>query len=176
MNESLEDQKQNDPTEKNEKTEGNEIIKRTILVADDEEGIRRMVYDFLTFYGHEVVVVKNGKELLKELTSGRKYDLVLTDKDMSKAGGTETDGIDTLRQIREDKEYEEYKEIPVILWSGALDKNTRKEVEQLGNSRCLEKSSGINTLIENIKEMTKKPKSTQVSNENKEENIEKPEQ
>lgn len=148
MDESL-NLKPNNPKEGVEK-EGKEKIKRRILIADDEESTRRMLVDVLSFYGFEVVAVKNGQELLAELNSGHKYNLVITDQDMHKAGGTKTDGIDTLKQIREKLEFDR---LSVILWSGALDDNTRKEVGELKNSRCFEKTGDIAIIKKNIEGM-----------------------
>jgi two-component system response regulator AtoC len=61
-----------------------------ILIADDEQNLRRVLVAMLRRDGHEVVQASNGVEALEMI--GQDIDVVLTDLRMPKA-----DGMDVLR-------------------------------------------------------------------------------
>jgi DNA-binding response OmpR family regulator len=60
----------------------------TILVVDDEEGIRYFLERFLTREGYQVVTVSSGEAALAQLTS-TEFDVVLLDLKMKGIGGLE---------------------------------------------------------------------------------------
>ena len=70
-------------------TENREKLVRKILIADDEDDILKLSYAVLKKQGYQVVMVKNGLELLQKLFSGEKFDVVLTDNDMPFMKGLE---------------------------------------------------------------------------------------
>lgn len=80
----------------------------TILLADDEARIRRLVIDFLKRDGHNVVEAGDGAQAIDlfEKQPGR-YDLVILDVMMPGA-----DGFEVLRHIREN---ENGRRIPVMM-------------------------------------------------------------
>jgi CheY-like chemotaxis protein len=59
-----------------------------ILVVDDEEAVRALVYDFLTMEGYSVTTAEDGIAALKKLQAGS-YDLLITDLAMPNMGGVE---------------------------------------------------------------------------------------
>ncbi|WP_199246282.1 response regulator transcription factor [[Phormidium] sp. ETS-05] len=67
----------------------------TILVVDDDPGIRLAVGDYLEFCGYSVLVAANGKDALESLSTYRPQ-LMVTDAVMP-----EMDGFELVKQIRQ---------------------------------------------------------------------------
>ncbi len=60
----------------------------TVLVADDDEQIRSLVWEFLAFEGFRVLPARNGHEALEVLgRHGDSVDLLLADVVMPRLGG-----------------------------------------------------------------------------------------
>lgn len=81
----------------------------TILIADDEARIRRLVSDFLKRDGHTILEAADGKAAL-ELIENRRPTLDLAILDVMMPG---MDGFEVLREIREQENGE--KHLPVML-------------------------------------------------------------
>lgn len=81
----------------------------TILIADDEARIRRLVSDFLKRDGHTILEAADGKAAL-ELIENRRPTLDLAILDVMMPG---MDGFEVLREIREQESGE--KHLPVML-------------------------------------------------------------
>ena len=81
----------------------------TILIADDEARIRRLVSDFLKRDGHTILEAADGKAAL-ELIENRRPTLDLAILDVMMPG---MDGFEVLREIREQENGEKY--LPVML-------------------------------------------------------------
>ena len=67
---------------------------KTIMVVDDEAGIRDLLFDILSGEGFEVTLAKNGKDSLKQMKNHR-YDLVITDMNMPGL-----DGLGLLKRMK----------------------------------------------------------------------------
>lgn len=67
----------------------------TILVVDDEPGIRFFLEEMLANDGHQVVAVDNGKRALEHIAA-EEFDLALVDLRLKDVGGLEV--LSTLRQ------------------------------------------------------------------------------
>lgn len=70
------------------------MSKYHILVADDEENIRRLIRKYAEFEGHTVTDAKNGMEAI-ELSRKIKFDIIIMDVMMP-----ELDGLSACREIR----------------------------------------------------------------------------
>ncbi len=81
--------------------------KKRILVIEDDQEIRSMLEDYLSYLGYEVLTASDGLEGLKEIKS-RDYDLVITDITMPFVSGIGI--ISVLKQKHPD--------IPVIAITG----------------------------------------------------------
>jgi two-component system response regulator (stage 0 sporulation protein F) len=77
---------------------------KRILLAEDEENLRRLYEEELEEEGYEVFTAGNGKEAIQEFER-RKPDLIVLDIIMPLM-----DGIEALRRIREKD-----KKVPVVL-------------------------------------------------------------
>src|SRR3989344_3039567 len=96
--------------------ENKEQLRKRILVADDEEGVLRLVTKILERMGHIVETVKSGEELLRQIPQ-EKYDLIITDNtfyDKSKMPSGRT-GVEIVRLLRQNSHY---KDLPVLVYSG----------------------------------------------------------
>ena len=62
----------------------------TVLVCDDDDGVRKLVSDLLVFRGYRVLEASNGRQAL-ELAArhGEAIDLLVTDVVMPEMGGNE---------------------------------------------------------------------------------------
>jgi CheY-like chemotaxis protein len=86
-------------------------IAGTILVVDDEAGVRAVAGSMLTDAGARVVEAANGAEALETLDDGAEVDLVLLDLSMPGM-----DGVETARRIRERSP-----QMPIVLSTGHGD-------------------------------------------------------
>jgi len=104
----------------------------TILVAEDEEIVRRVLVKMLSAIGFEAIECADGQEALREYAARSEgVDLVLLDVRMPICGG-----IDVLRALRTSNS-----EVPVILMSGNL---SRAELDSLEDRECLGDFSVLN--------------------------------
>jgi len=104
-------------------TENKEKLIKRILLAEDDDDLRKTLFEILTEAGgYTVDAVKNGELLLEKLFAGKeKYSLIITDNDMPKVKG-----IEALKKIRENNSF---KNLPVIVNSGDVD--IEEEVKRL---------------------------------------------
>ena len=87
----------------------------TILIADDEARIRRLVSDFLKRDGHTIVEAADGKEALNILENRRPgLDMAILDVMMPGM-----DGFEVLRELREQEHGETH--LPVMLLTAGAD-------------------------------------------------------
>ncbi len=82
-----------------------------ILIVDDEEAIREIVYSMLTMAGYRCKHASSGAEALAVLTSGEEYELLLSDLMMA-----EMDGIALLERVKE-----KYPDMPVVMVTAVHD-------------------------------------------------------
>jgi len=64
------------------------MASKTILVVDDEVGIRSLLFDVLSNQGFQVSLAKDGIESLDQMKA-RRFDLLITDVSMPGIGGLE---------------------------------------------------------------------------------------
>jgi len=114
----------------------------TVLVADDEEGIRMLFKETLTEAGYEVLLASNGREAL-DLLNSHAVDLMVTDLVMPGQ-----DGIDTIRAVRR-----QYPTVKTIAMSGAFGGHFLKTAELLGAHATLSKPVLPERLISMVAEV-----------------------
>lgn len=110
---------------------------KEILVADDELGIRTLLFDVLSKEGFRVTLAKDGKETLDQMKKHR-FDLLITDIDMPRL-----DGIGLLKKMKEKGRRE-----TVIIMSGKGPERiiTAKNIVPI--YRMLEKPFPMNRFLE----------------------------
>lgn len=82
-----------------------------ILLVDDEEQIRRILVEFLTKMGFEIIQASGGEEVVGLLRSGVEMDLMVIDMKMPKVAG-----LDVLREKNNLKDVR-----PVIILTGSIE-------------------------------------------------------
>ena len=83
---------------------------KKILVADDEAGIRALLFDALSDEGFKVTLAKDGRDSLHQMRKGR-FDLLITDINMPGL-----DGIQLLKEMKREGRRER-----VIILTGNLE-------------------------------------------------------
>jgi two-component system nitrogen regulation response regulator NtrX len=117
----------------------------TILVVDDEQGIREVLQDVLADEGHRVITVEDGFRALEILEEGT-ADLVILDVWLPNMGG-----IDVLKRIRDG-----WPEIEVVVISGHANINMAVQAVKIGAFDFLEKPLSLEktiTVVENALKM-----------------------
>lgn len=107
-----------------------------ILVVDDEEGIRDLLYDVLSLNGHNVLRAENGIEALSVISSNP-MDVVYLDILMPNG-----DGLTALRKIRA-----QWPTISVIIITGCGDRKAVDRTMEIGAFACLAKPFGVKDII-----------------------------
>lgn len=103
-----------------EKTYGQEN-KKTILVVEDEEKLRKTVADFLALYEYNVIEAKDGEVAISQFEKYiNEIDLILLDIMLPV-----TDGQEVLKQIRE------VSEVPVIMMTAKS--GDYEQIKSFGN-------------------------------------------
>lgn len=113
---------------------------KTILVADDEEPIRKLITDELTEEGYRVIGVSNAQDALKAVEK-EKLDLVILDIRMPGM-----DGLEALPRILGMKEG-----LPVILHTAYTQ--YKESFMSWAADAYVVKSSDLNELKQKIKEL-----------------------
>ena len=121
-----------------------------IMIVDDEVIVRQLFERVLQGQGHEVVVASNGREALT-LMQMRLPDLVMLDLTMPVM-----DGTSFLRSMRRRPEW---KDVPVIVISGVVDRHEVIRVKQLGISDYILKTNfEMNDLRQRLAKHLPKPR------------------
>ena len=114
--------------------------RRTILVVDDDEGVRKLLEQILTAEGYEIVAAANGREAV-EIVRGRSIDLVITDLVMP-----EVEGIETIQALRSERPA-----LKIIAVSGAFGGKFLSAAVKLGASATLLKPIGRDKLVSTVR-------------------------
>ena len=112
----------------------------TILVVDDESGIRQLFEQLLRGEGYEVFLATNGVEAL-QIVRARHLDLVITDLVMP-----ESEGIETIRAIRNAQP-----NLKIIAASGAFEGRFLQSATLLGACATLLKPIGRDELLNTVR-------------------------
>ncbi|MEE9614783.1 MAG: response regulator [Thermodesulfobacteriota bacterium] len=118
-------------------------MKKTVLVVDDEEGIRLLYKEELEEEGCKVELAASGEEALEKLSKNG-IDLVLLDIKMPGV-----DGVEVLRMVKE-----KWKDLPVILCTAYP--HYKHEFGTWASDAYIVKSSDLRELKETVKEILEK--------------------
>ena len=119
------------------------MVKKRILVVEDERPIAKAMELKLNFSGFEAKVAYNGLEAL-EILKKEKFDLIVVDLIMPKM-----DGFGTIKAIKEMKV-----KTPIVVSSNLNQEEDLKKAKELGAVDFFVKSNiPITKLVENIKKI-----------------------
>ena len=116
------------------------IEEKTILVVDDEEGVRESVREILTDEGYRVIEASDGSKVLG-LIHENHPDLVLLDIWMP-----ELDGIGLLKEIKQREPV-----VPVIMVSGHGNIHTAVTATKIGAFDFIEKPLSLEGLLTTVR-------------------------
>ena len=105
-----------------------DVLKKRVLIVDDEREVREVLWELLTLEGFEVRTAANGAMALTELLKDP-YDLLITDLNMPQMNGLEL----------VDRIHKEKMGIPMIIISSLIPETSREYVMERGVSRCISK-------------------------------------
>ena len=124
-----------------------EVKKIKVLVADDEEILRKLVVDFLKKDGYEVVEASNGREALL-IAQGESPDLCILDVMMP-----EINGIDVCRRIKESPN-----PIPVLILTAKDRGEDQIEAFNAGADDYISKPFSLPIMVLRVKSLLKRSK------------------
>lgn len=127
-------------------------LKHNILIVDDDADDREIIRDaFLnTSQDQEYVFLESGDKLLEYLnrnTENPQPSLIMLDLNMPGK-----DGRETLKEIKEDKRYQQ---IPTIVFTTSSSQRDKQMVYNLGANCFVTKPDTFNKLIEITQSITK---------------------
>jgi DNA-binding response OmpR family regulator len=111
-----------------------------ILVADDEERIRKIIGDYLNNEGYEVLQAENGKKALEVFYMNDDIDLIILDVMMP-----EKNGWEVCREIREESD------VPVIFLTALGEVHDEIKGLELGADDYLPKPFGYERFMARVK-------------------------
>ncbi|SPE39245.1 Multi-sensor hybrid histidine kinase (fragment) [Candidatus Sulfopaludibacter sp. SbA3] len=114
----------------------------TILVVDDEAGVRGLLAEILTTNGYAVIEAENGRKAIDLVRAGS-IDLMITDLVMP-----EKEGIETILELRKT-----HPALEIVAMSGAFSGEYLSTARLLGAQATLAKPiepNGLLTLVSNI--------------------------
>lgn len=116
-------------------------MKKVILVVDDCKTTRRLLNFMLKSAGFEIIEAVNGLGALEKLAFNE-IDVILTDLNMPKM-----DGLELIKEVRN---YEDFKEIPIIMVTTEADEDHKKRGLELGANAYLTKPVTKDFLVSTV--------------------------
>lgn len=116
-----------------------------ILVVDDESRMRKLVKDFLTKNGYEVVEAADGEEALDIFFETKDFSLVILDVMMPKI-----DGWQVCKEIRE------YSKLPIIMLTAKGEENDELQGFHLGVDEYISKPFSPKILVARVEALLRR--------------------
>jgi len=122
--------------------------KGTVLVVDDEEPVRHVASEILSYLGYSVVTAPSGEEAVERLRNGTCPDVVLLDIIMPGMNGHQT-----LRAIREIEP-----DLPILISTGYSDRAAAASLIEEGADGFVNKPYHIETLAAQLEKTQRENK------------------
>ena len=116
-----------------------------ILLVDDEARMRKLVKDFLTRNGYDVVEAEDGSQALDIFFEQKDISLIILDVMMPKL-----DGWETCREIRQ------YSQVPIIMLTAKSDERDELQGFQLGVDEYIVKPFSPKILVARVEVILKR--------------------
>ncbi|MBQ4307256.1 MAG: response regulator transcription factor [Lachnospiraceae bacterium] len=114
-------------------------MKAKVLVADDEERMRRLLHDFLSKSGYEVIEAEDGEKALDLFFMDGRIDLVILDVMMPGK-----DGFQAAREIRN------YSKVPIIMLTAKSEEKDELKGFESGVDEYVTKPFSPRTLVARV--------------------------
>lgn len=124
--------------------------KAKILVVDDEYRMRRLIKDFLSVNGFDVLEAADGEEALNVFYSEKGIDLVILDVMMPKIGG-----FDVLMEMRASSQ------VPVIMLTARSQETDEIMGYDIGADQYITKPFSPKVLVARVEAMLRRTKAQQ---------------
>jgi chromosome partitioning protein len=111
-----------------------------ILLVEDDKLVMGIVRETLESEGWEVVCCEDGAKALRQIESGKPYDLIFTDNDLP--------GVSGLELIRRARALPHRRLTPIIMFSAGLH---HKEARHAGADEFLRKPEDIRAIAETVR-------------------------
>ena len=128
--------------------------KTKILIADDEERMRKLVKDFLGKEGFLTVECSNGLEAVDAFTEDPSISLIIMDVMMPVL-----DGWDAVKQIRE------FSDVPIIMLTAKTEEKDELKSFSLGVDEFISKPFSPKVLVARVHALLRRSASGKVSEE-----------
>lgn len=112
---------------------------KKILVVDDEQRLRKLVHDYLSREGFEIIEAGDGEEALSKFYEDKDISLILLDVMMPKK-----DGYEVLKEIRESSK------VPVIMLTAKSDEQDELQGFSLGVDEYISKPFSPKILVARV--------------------------
>jgi two-component system cell cycle sensor histidine kinase/response regulator CckA len=124
--------------------------RETVLLAEDEPQVRRLIHTVLEHAGYTVLVAEDGQHALRVAQSAEHLDLLVSDVRMPHLGG-----VALARQLRAS-----WPELRVLLMSGYPDIDAVNAQESGVGDALFAKPFGTNELLDRVRAALDRPSST----------------
>ena len=128
--------------------------KTKILIADDEERMRKLVKDFLSKEGFLTLECSNGLEAVDAFTEDPSISLIIMDVMMPVL-----DGWDAVKQIRE------FSDVPIIMLTAKTEEKDELKSFSLGVDEFISKPFSPKVLVARVHALLRRTASGKVSEE-----------
>lgn len=122
-----------------------------VLVVDDEARMRKLVRDFLTVKGFQVIEAENGEEAVDIFFEQKDIALILLDVMMPKMDGWEV--CKTIRQ---------YSQVPIIMLTARSEERDELQGFQLGVDEYISKPFSPKILVARVEAILRRTKQANV--------------
>lgn len=122
-----------------------------VLVVDDEARMRKLVKDFLTVKGFQVIEAENGEEAVDIFFEQKDIALILLDVMMPKMDGWEV--CKTIRQ---------YSQVPIIMLTARSEERDELQGFQLGVDEYISKPFSPKILVARVEAILRRTKQANV--------------
>ncbi len=117
--------------------------RRTVLIVDDEEMVRKVAGELLRHLGYEVELASSGEEAVARIQSGARPSCILLDVIMPGIGGAEA--MRRIRSIAPD--------LPIVISSGFADHDSATSLSDGGAAGFISKPYRMEALGSKLKEI-----------------------
>lgn len=118
---------------------------KKILAVDDSKTMREMVSFTLKAAGYEVTEAEDGKDALRVLADGTRFDLIITDLNMP-----QMDGFDLIDQLRNSPLH---KFVPILILTTESDPAKKERGKAAGATGWIVKPFNPDKLVQVVKKV-----------------------